>query len=205
MEDKTAVDVTADFKSYQDRVTSALVEITRSAGKVATQDVSFHRSGGTECAKSFDSCDIHLLKLTNRLLKAVTKDSSTKTPPNLRTHEHVEDNWRKIVDVVDDLLEKADASLDEFNGVIKRMSPQQPSTPEPTSSRNRNGAATSNANILKPQARFEHEVDNFDTSPWKPLLKTKPHAIIPLEQAIGSDENGYVWSSYRLNRDVIRG
>lgn len=185
-----AVDVTTDFKAYQDRVTSALVEITRSASKVAAQDISFHRSGGTESSKLFDSCDAHLLRLTNRLLKAVTRDSSTKAPPNLQTHEHVEDNWRKIVDVVDDLLEKADASLDEFNGVIKRMSPQQAGTPEPTPLKTRNGAALGSANILKPQARFEHKVNNFDTSPWKPLLKTKPHAIIPLDQAIGSGENG---------------
>lgn len=40
------------------------------------------------------------------------------------------------------------------------------------------------ANIVKPQNAFERKADNFHTGPWKPLLTTKPHAIVPLEQSL---------------------
>lgn len=44
----------------------------------------------------------------------------------------------------------------------------------------------------KPQRSFEEKIDNMDTSPWKPLLIAKPHAIVPLEESVRliQDENG---------------
>lgn len=40
------------------------------------------------------------------------------------------------------------------------------------------------ANIIKPQKAFERQTDNFDAGPWKPLLTTKPHATVSLEQSL---------------------
>lgn len=50
------------------------------------------------------------------------------------------------------------------------------------------------ANILKPQNAFEVKPDNADNSPWKPLLTKKPHAVVPLDQSIGTfkNENGTI-------------
>lgn len=133
--------------------------------------------------------------MTNKLIKAVTEDSNV-TAPKLADAESIDDNWKKVVDVVDDMLEKADASLDEFSGVIKRFSPAP-----------QDGAATStqvklnrevfnsyqNASMPKPQRLFDVKPNNYETKPFRPLLKTKPHATVPLLESIGeAGPNGYI-------------
>lgn len=56
------------------------------------------------------------------------------------------------------------------------------------------------ANILKPQNAFDLKPDNFDTSPWKPILSTKPHASLPLEDSLGpfDDDEHTVQYDYTL-------
>lgn len=75
------------------------------------------------------------------------------------------------------------------------------------------------ANIIKPQNAFERKVDNFDAGPWKPLLTTKPHATVPLEQSLttfvdGDDTTQYdhliflplsVYSSIHMRQCVQEG
>jgi exosome complex exonuclease RRP6 len=45
------------------------------------------------------------------------------------------------------------------------------------------------ANILKPQNTFELKPDNVGTTPWKPLLTKKPHALLPFEKSVGVFNN----------------
>ena len=184
-----STDLPADFKAYQDRVTSSLVNVTRSTGGLASHDLSFHRSLSDKVSKSLDSQNAHLLRLTNKLLKAATKDTSLKVR-SLQDRDSVEDSWRNVVDVIDDLLEKADASLDEFNGLIKRQSPSQAASPEPSTTRPRQSVPHSYG-VTKPQTQFATEVNNYDTTRWRPLLGTKPHAQVPLEESIGSADSGF--------------
>ena len=40
------------------------------------------------------------------------------------------------------------------------------------------------ANIIKPQNGFERKTKNFDTGPWKPLLASKPHSIVSLDESL---------------------
>ena len=185
-------DLPADFKSYQDRVTSSLVNVTRSAGGIASHDLSFHRSLSDKVSKSLDTQNTHLLRLTNKLLKAATKETNLKSL-TFRDRDDLEDNWKNVVDVIDDLLEKADANLDEFNGLIKRQSPSQAATPEPPSTKPRYPAyhSTAYGGVTKPQTLFNTQVNNYDNSRWRPLLRTKPHAQVPLEDSIGSEETGF--------------
>lgn len=175
----------ADFKAYQDRVTASLVNVTRSAAGVASHDLSFHRSLSDKVSKSLDAQNVHLLRLTSKLLRAATKDTNIKAPA-LKDRDAVDDNWRGIVDVVDNLLEKADASLDEFTGVIKRMSPSVPGTPEPAPKPRYPSNYSVAYGIPKPQLQFDRKVDNYETGPWKPLLTSKPHALVSLEESIGT-------------------
>ena len=190
------MDVAADFKSYQDRVTSSLREVVRSASQISNQDLSFHRSSSDKVSRSLDAQNAHLLRLTNKLLKAASKDTSIKAP-DLRDVDGVEDNWKGVVDVVDDLLEKADASLDEFTGVIKRLSPaaQDSGTETPRQTKSRGpmnvwSGATA-AISQKPQLLFDRKVNNYESSPFKPLLMSKPHAIVSLEESIGNGDPRY--------------
>jgi exosome complex exonuclease RRP6 len=41
-------------------------------------------------------------------------------------------------------------------------------------------------NLVKPQLAFEHKPNNDDNTPWKPLLTSKPHAAVSLEESLGA-------------------
>ena len=184
--------LTADFKTYQDRVTSSLVNVTRNAAAVASEDLSFHRNLSDRVSSSLDAQNAYFLRLTNKLLKAVVRDTNVKAP-TLQSRDDVDDKWRRVVDVVDDLLEKADANLDEYNGGITRMTPQS-STPEPSSNlirpTNTNYQNYSNT-LTKPQLLFDRKVDNFESGPWLPLLTSKPHALISLDESLKLEGHAY--------------
>src|SRR5271156_1696142 len=106
------MDISKDFKSFQDQVQDCLKKTTKTAGYIAVEDLNFHRSSNAAVAKALDSQNDRLLRLTNKLTKYVTSGSDVR-PPQLRDQEDVEDNWRGVVDVIDDLLERTDACLDE--------------------------------------------------------------------------------------------
>ncbi len=186
------MDLTTDFKSFQDLVQSSLVSVTKTAAQISNQDLSFHRSSSEKVSRSLERQNAHLLRLTNKLLKAATRDTSIK-PPTLGDQDDIEDNWRGIVDVVDNLLEKTDLALDEFTGVLKRQSPgvQDAVAPSATAKVAKSSKWGSDS-IPKPQLHFDRQVNNAETSPFKPLLQTKPHATIPLEECIGDEESGWV-------------
>jgi len=159
---------------------------------VSNQDLSFHRSSSEKLSRSLDSQNTHLLRLTSKLLKAATQDTNLE-PPKLRDQDDVEDNWRRIVDVVDDLLEKADVSLDEFTGAVKRLSPalQDEAQTPPKPPKSAKGLHTLSAVVTqKPQQYFDKQVNNYEAKPFKPLLKSKPHATVPLDESIGAGEAG---------------
>ncbi|KAL6236871.1 hypothetical protein BDW75DRAFT_205522 [Aspergillus navahoensis] len=186
------MDPLAGFAPLQERVQTSLIDVTRTVGALPVNDLNFHRTSSAKVSEGLDEESGRLLSLTSSLLKAATAGTEISAP--VLSDEHsIEDNWRGIVDVIDELLEKADACLDEFTGVIKKLSPSQDKDAEV------GGAAAANARraqsfptiydygpskIPKPQLEFEHQVDPTDTSPFKPLLKTKPHAIESLEQSL---------------------
>jgi exosome complex exonuclease RRP6 len=185
-----SIDLTADFKSYKARVTSSLLSATRQANALSAQDLSFHRNSSDNISRALDRQNAHLLRLTNKLLRAATSDSGIKTP-HIKDRDGIDDNWPGIVDVIDDLLEKADASLDEFSGAIKRLSPSVPNrTQTPPRFQNTASPRLPHTPIEKPQLLFNRKVNNFETGPWRPLLATKPHATIPLEESIAGSDTG---------------
>lgn len=193
-------DLLTDFKSFQELVQSSLVDVTRSAGQVASQDLGFHRSSSEKLSRSLDRQNAHLLRLTNNLLKAVTKETPIKAP-SLQEQDDIDDSWRRIVDVVDHLLEKSDSALDEFSGVIKRQSPALQDTPQSSPGPvnvARGLQAWSRDSMQKPQQFFAIKPDNFPTGTFKPLLQTKPHAIVPLSESIGDAETGLVLSHFDI-------
>ncbi|KAL4892121.1 ribonuclease H-like domain-containing protein [Aspergillus ambiguus] len=178
----------ADFPPFQQQLSSSLVQVTRTVGQLSAEDLNFHRSSSAEVSGSLDEQSGRILSLTSSILKAATAGTDLSTP-TLEDEDSVEDNWRGVVDVIDALLEKADACLDEFTGVIKRLSPSQQEQSAAKSTRKAPSKFPSiydygPSKIPKPQLQFERLADNTDVSPFKPLLKTKPHATVPLEQSL---------------------
>jgi exosome complex exonuclease RRP6 len=175
----------AEFAPFQDKLTSALVQVTRTVGQLSSEDLSFHRTSSADFSESLDEQSERIIALTTAVIKAATAGTDV-TGPTLQDEDSVEDNWRGVVDVIDSLLEKADACLDEFTGVIKKLSPSQEEQ-APLVKKTPNFPTIYDygpSKIPKPQLLFEHKVDNTDLNPFKPLLRSKPHAVVPLEKCL---------------------
>ncbi|EEA27727.1 exosome nuclease subunit [Talaromyces marneffei ATCC 18224] len=182
------MDNSADFSSFYEKATAAVIKSTQTVIKIGKEDVDFHRTSSAEFAENLDEQSSRLLSLTSSLLKVATGGTDIE-PPVLEDEDAIEDNWRGIVDVIDNLLEKADACLDEFTGIIKKLSPPQQDQIREASTRQQEKKFPTiydygPSKIPKPQLQFRTAPNNHDTSPFRPLLKSKPHAIVPLEQSL---------------------
>ncbi|PWW74965.1 hypothetical protein C7212DRAFT_358767 [Tuber magnatum] len=172
----------------QDRLLAAVVATVKTSSGLAAQDVDFHRTSNSEFGPSLDDCNERILAITNRLLASATCGSDISVL-ELKEADDVENNWMKIVEVIDDLLERADTCLDEYTGAIKEKNPvpfPDARAPEmvPNPSRPSRRSIQKSANIPKPQLLFKEKIDNFDHTPWKPRLTSKPHAVKPLSESI---------------------
>ncbi|CAO2656384.1 Nn.00g051870.m01.CDS01 [Neocucurbitaria sp. VM-36] len=166
------------FKTLQDEISKALVSTTRSASRINSADITFQRSLNPEVGTQLDAQNARLLHLAQRLLENAAA-SSDAVGPKLPDVESVDANWRGVVDVIDSLLEKADTSLDEYTGVVKRLSPageQAAVKPRPNIAEKKI--------IPKPQLKFEHVPKNDETGGFRPLMTSKPHASVPFEDSL---------------------
>ncbi|KAH5195301.1 hypothetical protein HBH77_144280 [Parastagonospora nodorum] len=166
------------FKTLQDEISKALVSTTRSASHIGAADIDFQRSLNPQIGTQLDAQNARLLHLAQRLLENAAA-SSDAVGPKLPDVEAIDASWRGVVDVIDSLLEKADTSLDEYTGVVKRLSPGA----EQTATKARPNIAEKK-HIAKPQLLFEHVPANHQTGGFRPLMSTKPHAQVPLEQCL---------------------
>ncbi|OAL46152.1 hypothetical protein IQ07DRAFT_198656 [Pyrenochaeta sp. DS3sAY3a] len=166
------------IKPLQDEVSKALVSTTRSASRINAADIVFQRSLNPQVGAQLDAQNARLLHLAQRLLGSAAT-SSDAVGPKLPDVEAIDADWRGVVDVIDSLLEKADISLDEFTGVVKRLVP----TAEQAAAKPRPNIAEKKI-LPKPQLNFEHAPNNHEVGGFRPLLVTKPHAIFPLDQCL---------------------
>lgn len=186
------MDMSCDYDVAQQTISGALVSTTRTATRISTEDIQFHRSSNPTASHAVDERSARLLSLAEKLLLR-SVSSQTAPRPRLRNVDAVDTNWRTIVDGVDSLLERADIALDEYAGYFrKRSDDSREQSPTPKKSRFL-PREFRNQNIAKPQLLFEHSLFNHETEPFKPFLLTKPHAQVPLEVLLGSrSENGLV-------------
>lgn len=116
------MDTPSDFATLQKTISDALISTTRTATSLSAADIPFQRTLDQEVASSLDTQNARLLHLAQRLLENAAP-SSDAVGPKLSDVDAIDANWRGVVDVVDSLLEKAATSLDEFTGVVKKLSP----------------------------------------------------------------------------------
>ena len=181
------------FKAIRDIISSALAAVTQTTRQLTNEDLPFHRSANPGMATLLDSQASKILSVAQALTKVSTA-GTTVAAPRLQDVESIEDGWQDIGDLIDHLLENADACIDEYQGAIKRLSPsreaQIPVDP-PARKTFAIAKAWNSVDIPKPQLLFaKRPVD--DQSPFKPFLRTKPHASVPLEESIRPEvgENG---------------
>ncbi|KAF2634222.1 hypothetical protein P280DRAFT_439320 [Massarina eburnea CBS 473.64] len=174
------------FKTLQDSISQALVSTTRSSTRISGADIPFQRSLTPQVGTALDAQNARLLQLAQRLLENAAA-SSDAVGPTLPDVDAVDANWRGVVDVIDSLLEKADTSLDEYTGVVKRLSPGADQAAANVKLRPSIGVTPKH--IPKPQLKFEHLPKNNETSAFLPLLTKKPHARIPLAECLKTFED----------------
>jgi exosome complex exonuclease RRP6 len=181
------MDPTQQFKALQESVQTALVTVTRTVNGLANEDLQFQRTAHPSVGNHLDDKTQRILDLANSLLKSAGEVTGQKVSA-LEDTDDVDIQWRGIVDNIDGLLEKADTSLDDYTGLIKRKDAPTPEVgrdakrTKPTNERL--DWSLMRANILKPQDVFERQPDTLSTAPWKPVLTQKPHAKVPLEQSL---------------------
>ncbi|KAB2102496.1 Exosome complex exonuclease [Alternaria gaisen] len=166
------------FKTLQTEISAALKSTTKSASLIGAADISFQRSLNPEAGTQLDAQNARLLHIAQRLLENAAA-SSDAVGPKLPDVEAIDTNWRGVVDIIDSLLEKADTSLDEYTGVVKRLSPAT----EQATAKPRPNIADKKI-IAKPQLKFEHLPANYESGGFRPLVTAKPHAKIPLEKCL---------------------
>ncbi|KAI3401147.1 hypothetical protein diail_293 [Diaporthe ilicicola] len=187
------MDPSQDFKSLQDKIQASLVSTTKAVQRIANEDLGFQRTVNPSTGDRLEEQSTRLLSLSSDLLKSAAAATAQKDVGELDDSEDVDIQWRGIVDVIDGLLEKADICLDEYTGLVKRKSdfPETGPQQKKAKTNERLDFNIRRANIIKPQNAFEKQVDNFAVGPWKPLLTSKPHSIVPLEDSlsVSADEN----------------
>ncbi|KAK7546670.1 exosome complex exonuclease-like protein Rrp6 [Phyllosticta citricarpa] len=176
-----------DFAEFQKIVSQSLVATTRNTTQICAEDLGFHRSLDPTVGSALDKQNARLLALAERLLGNAAAGSEV-VGPRLEDTDAVDGQWRGIVDVVDSLLERADTSLDEYTGIVKRLTPSKEQSPAaPVSKPGILAKMFRNQDIPKPQNLFEHVPTNDASELWKPLLTHKPHATVPLDQSLVLD------------------
>ena len=176
------------FKSTQDGISKCLVDTTRIASQIAQEDLAFQRASNPDAMRQLDQQNARILSLAQNLTHQAASGTKAKKP-KFKSLEALDDNWKAIVDVVDGLLEKADACLDEFTGFIKRKpgadGAEARDTPPIQAPKEQHlSKAFRDADLPKPQLLFHKPTNNHEAGPFKPLLRAKPHAIIPLERSL---------------------
>ncbi|KAG9669601.1 hypothetical protein KCU99_g6743, partial [Aureobasidium melanogenum] len=175
----------SDFNALQQQIQASLVAVTRSSQVVSSEDLGFHRSLDPSLGRALDTQNARLLGLAERLLGNAASNTEL-VRPKLPDTDAVDAQWSSVIDVIDSLLEKADISLDEYTGAVKRLSPAREQAQTPTKSQkfSRISQALRTQDIPKPQQNFIDIPTNAETGPFKPLLQSKPHAIVPFAKAL---------------------
>ncbi|EIN12508.1 hypothetical protein PUNSTDRAFT_97267 [Punctularia strigosozonata HHB-11173 SS5] len=200
------------FEDYNNGAQTAALKAIKSSMAALPQDVGFHRSVDAGYADAIDVCSGRVLGLINKMLALATSadpSGARKGKARAESGEDLVDRFQAVaVDAMDQLLERADMNLDEFLGKNKapaiavnpsvsrtqqRQPPQQSesSAPKPKPSLGRLDPALQHASHLrKPQLSFTRTVDNASQDPWKPTLKHKYNAQVPLGYRFQDEEGG---------------
>ncbi|KAI0823218.1 hypothetical protein BC628DRAFT_1325541 [Trametes gibbosa] len=179
------------FNDYNTQLQGAALKATRAALGLPT-DVPFHRSVHPDFAQELDRCSTRVLSVATKLLhlaSTASTSNSGKGKARLDSQDDVVDHFHSfVVDAMDQLLECADIGLDDFLGHTKApavaVNTAQAVVQKPKKSNvppGRLDPALQHASHLpKPQLAFKRKVENASDVPWRPTLRHKFNAQVPL-------------------------
>lgn len=163
--------------NYSTNILPKVVETIKASSIVAAQDVKFHSSIDRQLGQRFETSAKSLLDLANNLLKQMNPNYDKVTP---------DDNclslssWKNIEDTLD-------VSFESVEYIMESMKTLQKGKSLLSSLETENSYDFKSVNIEKPQLHFKDVLDNFDTQPFRPKLKSKPNAKMPLREVLESE------------------
>ncbi|KAK6345114.1 exosome nuclease subunit [Orbilia javanica] len=179
-----------EFATFQKDASLGLVKLVKTAKTLSSGDIAFNKSLDAEFSTVLDNTNAKVLGLINDLVRNATDGSDIKFE-NFEDADSVETRWSVISEVVDFLLEKADMCMDEYTGTVKRGVMQTTAAQgnyksARTEKRTAEGRKAFNKSLhmAKPQLQFKKPLSPLDSSPYKPRLEKKPHAIKSLEDSL---------------------
>ncbi|KAG7895448.1 hypothetical protein KL936_000156 [Ogataea polymorpha] len=161
----------------------SLINLIRLSSAVSAKDISFYNSIDPTVKSESTALNQHLVDLLNELLPnafSITNDQDGQLHADKE-----EANWKVVGSVLDTLFESAEIALEQ--GTKKEQTNQTKDEftyLDETDTSGTRKSTPQSLKIQKPQLLFKTPVDNFETSPFKPLIKTKPNALIPLQESM---------------------
>ncbi|GAV30325.1 hypothetical protein PMKS-003836 [Pichia membranifaciens] len=177
-----------------------LKNLIRYSSAVNAKDISFYKSIDPAIKEKANDISSDITDTMNDvLMSALTVSTDDTADIKFKINSESENN-QVLSNVLDTLLEKVEINLDNHYKAKKNKHFQSSSSNQRLSSttddgytyldQNENVSSSSStvprggANMEKPQTKFLTPVDNFETTPFKPLIKFKPNAIKPLQESL---------------------
>lgn len=166
------------FKITEDLLSKLGPTVRASAG-LNSNDIGFYKSVEKSIEDSSNKASDRILSLINDVLTSLG-------PSDVQSFkgDKLKDSWKSVSNILDDIFETADMGLDEYKGTNKanvsnmKYLDDSPSTPNNQSTQK----------IKKPQLTFKTPIDNSEPAPFKPLLRSKPFAMVPFEETFNLTE-----------------
>lgn len=170
-------------------------KISKITKALSSKDVGFHSTTDKNVKNAVSVTKKRLLINLNKLIVGMDKNNESISGID---GDSIFENWRSIEDILENAFEKSDKAFDGLKRASskrKRLDHENYQKEEQFQYLEENSfrmSETKKQKTVKPQISFETPIDNTDSGPFKPKLKTKPFAIEPLEESltlIGSVEN----------------
>lgn len=161
-----------------DKLLPKVMETVRASTSLAAQDVEFYRSIDSNISEDLDQSLKSMSSLLNTILVSIDENNGGDGIDGDK--EKLGEVCKEFSNVMDVLFEKSDRFLD----VLSRKT----NTGAGSGLQYLDDTASSDTQpgkrIPKPQLNFKNPVDNSESHPFKPLLTSKPHALVPLNKSL---------------------
>lgn len=162
-------------------------KISKITKALSNKDVGFHSTTDKNVKNAVSVTKKRLLINLNKLVIGMDKNNESLTSAD---EESIFDNWKVIEDILENAFEKSDKAFDGLKRAStkrKRIDHENYQKEEQFQYLEDNSfriSETKKQKTVKPQIYFETPIDNTDSGPFTPKLKTKPFAMEPLQESL---------------------
>lgn len=168
------------------------VQSVKCATALARQDVNFSKTLSQDVSRHLDDSSIRTLNLAEDLLRLEPRNNAlTTTSKGIST----KNEWKSYSELLDNVFEIVEQMFEGLNKGHATQKNSQNLTYLDNQSFETTSGAIFHSRITKPQEQFKTKVDNSETRPFKPLLRSKPHSLVSYNESCklipqASTENG---------------